>query len=85
MNDKIMIEQLIVFLSLEAGRLERMIPRREALRKDVLIRRGPEDSYVLSEATAIQKMKDRHDQYVYFVNEMKKNNGAGLTRSVLFF
>lgn len=72
MNDKTMIEQLITFLSLEERRLRWMISRREALQKDALMRRGPDDSYVLAETTAIQAIKDRHDQYTYFINELKK-------------
>lgn len=71
MNDKL-IEQLIDALSYEAGRLDRMIPRRESLRNDVLIRRGPEDSYVLTEAKAIQKMKDQYTQYAYLINELEQ-------------
>lgn len=72
MNDKIMIEQLITFLSSEERRLRWMILRRESLQKDVLMRRGSDDSYVLAETTAIQAIKDRHDQYTYFIDELKK-------------
>lgn len=72
MNDKIMIEQLITFLSSEERRLRWMILSRESLQKDVLMRRGSDDSYVLAETTAIQKIKDRHDQYTYFIDELKK-------------
>lgn len=71
MNDKL-IEQLIDALSYEAGRLGRMIPKRESLRNDVLIRRGPEDSYVLTEAKEIQKMRDRYTQYAYLINELEQ-------------
>lgn len=72
MNDNIIIEQLIAFLSFEERRLERMISRREILQKDVLMSRGADDSYVLAETTAIQGIKDRRDQYTYFINELKK-------------